>query len=747
MKFRRGHWLLKPEIEAIYACEIYKCVQTETALELLVPTGRIYNRGCTLTSALTVRISSPIEGIIRVDALHFKGDKTKYPSYELNEGNVTPIINETDEYIDFTSGNLTCRINKQPGGWGLDFFSCGKRLTGLGEKSMAYMVDKTDNRAYMYTELDIDVGEYIYGLGERFGAFIKNGQTVEMWNGDGGTSSELAYKNVPLYLSNRGYGVFVNDTGDTAFEIGSENCEKVEIAVKGERTSFMVIAGPTPKKVLEKYTRLTGRPALPPAWSFGLWLSTSFTTNYDEKTVASFIQGMEDRKIPLSVFHFDCFWMKGFEWVNFTWDDATFPDPKGMLKRYHDRGLKICAWINPYIAQASSCFDEAAEKGYLIKKKDGSVWQTDLWQAGMGIVDFTNPEAWKWYQEKLKGVLDDGVDCIKTDFGERIPVKDVEYYDGSDPMRMHNFYSYLYNKCVFELLEREKGKGNAILFARSGTAGSQKFPCHWGGDNTANYVSMAETLRAGLSLSSSGFGFWSHDISGFESTAPAHVYKRWCQFGLLSSQSRLHGSSSFRVPWLFDEEAVDVLRKFTKLKCSIMPYVYQKAVEAHTLGTPVMRPMYMEFPGDPACETLDRQYMLGESLLVAPVFSEDGEVTYYLPSGKWTHLLDERTVEGGRWITEKYDFMSMPLWVRENTALPVGGNDTRPDYDYTEKLTVKLYNIAPDADIRLDIPALDGTNALTVKIKRTDDVISIDSCVPITIQIVSGEGTLTYGEN
>ncbi len=739
MKFRMGHWLLRPGMDPIYAAEAYGLERKNGGLEFIAPSGRIFNRGCTLSAALNVRISAPSEGVIRVDLWHFKGDGAKYPRYELNEEERSLEISENEEYADCTSGALTCRVSKRPGQWGLEFMQGGQRLTSSGEKSAARILDKNTGVSYMCEELDLDVGEYIYGLGERFGAFTKNGQTVEMWNGDGGTCSELAYKNVPLYLSSKGYGVFVDDTGDTAFEIGSENCEKVQIAVKGEHLSYMVIAGPEPKDVLERYTRLTGRPALPPEWSFGLWLSTSFTTNYDEKTVSGFIQGMADRDIPLSVFHFDCFWMEGFKWVNFTWDRETFPDPKGMLRRYHERGLKICVWINPYIAQNSECFEECVSKGYLIKKADGGVWQTDLWQAGMGIIDFTNPEAWKWYQQKLKKLLDDGVDCIKTDFGERIPVKGVKYFDGSDPMRMHNYYSYLYNKCVFELLEREKGKGNAVLFARSGTAGSQKFPCHWGGDNSAAYVSMAETLRAGLSLSASGFGFWSHDISGFESTAPAHIYKRWCQFGLLSSHSRLHGSSSFRVPWLFDEEAVDVLRRFVRLKCRLMPYIYQKAVEAHTKGTPLLRPMFMEFAGDPACETLDRQYMLGDRLLVAPVFREDGQVTYYLPDGVWTHLLDGRKMTGGRWITEKYDFMSLPLWVRPGTVLPIGARDDRPDYDYTKGLKLALYEMAEGAEVQVDIPSAGGESAMTLRVCGEKSVSVVKGPKDAEIEILTGE--------
>ena len=371
----------------------------------------------------------------------------------------------------------------------------------------------------------------------------------------------------------------------------------------------------------------------------------------------------------------------------------TFPDPEGMLKRYHDRGLKLCCWINPYIAQQSPLFAEGAKNGYLIKKTNGDVWQTDLWQAGMGIVDVTNPEARKWYCGYLKKLLAMGVDCLKTDFGERIPVKDIAYFDGSSALHMHNYFTFLYNQMVFETIREVRGEGEAILFARSATAGGQQFPVHWGGDNSASYVSMAETLRAGLSMSHSGFGFWSHDISGFESTAPAHVYKRWVQFGLLSSHSRLHGSSSYRVPWAFDEESVDVVRKFTKLKCRLMPYLYAAAMEAHEHGTPMMRPMMLEFPADPACDTLDRQYMLGESLLVAPIFREDGRVSYYLPEGCWTSLLSGEKTCGNHWVAEQHDFMSLPLMVRPGTVLPLGGCDTRPDYDYTENLELHVYQL------------------------------------------------------
>lgn len=741
MRFNNGYWMLREGVTAHYASQAYELRREGDALVVEAPTKVIVNRGDTLNlPVLTVAFSSPMEGVIAVTATHFAGAADGMPRFALQTEPVSPDIRIDAHSAALTSGALSVRVDRE--GWGYTFLHGDRALTDSGWRNLAYMQlrdGSAEQGDYMVEQLGISPGEYLYGLGERFTPFVKNGQRVDLWQEDGGTASQIAYKNIPLYLSNRGYGVFIDHTEPVSLEIASEKVSRVSMSVKGEQIRYYVIDGPTPLEVLDRYTRLTGRPALPPAWSFGLWLSTSFTTNYDEATVTSFIEGMAQREIPLSVFHFDCFWMKGFHWVDFTFDSDTFPDPAGMIARYHARGLKICVWINPYVAQRSHLFEQARQKGYLVRRPDGGVWQTDLWQAGMGVVDFTNPEARRWYQGLLKGLLDIGVDCFKTDFGERIPYEGAVYFDGSDPMGMHNYYTQLYNQTVFDLLVAERGAGEACLFARSATAGGQQFPVHWGGDCSATYVSMAETLRGGLSAAQSGIAFWSHDIGGFENTAPAHVYKRWCAFGMLSSHSRLHGSSSYRVPWNFDEEAVDVLRRFTRLKCQLMPYLYQMAVKAHTQGAPVMRPMMMTFPEDRGCDALDMQYMLGDALLVAPIFAEEGLVDYYLPQGRWTHLLSGQVRAGG-WHRERYGFDSLPLFVRENTLLPMGGCDTRPDYDYTEGLTLHLYRLGDGCAAEAVIPDLQGAPALTVRAERRGDRVTFTLDRPLAAWSVALHG-------
>lgn len=663
MKFTNGYWMIRDGVDALYAREAYELAADATteSLNVLAPTAVVRGRYDTLDlPTFNVDITTPAEGVIRVRAEHWQG-ATEYPGFPLNadepgnrdyvtvqaNGNGDGEVGVNGADVTLTTGGLTAKVVKGTP-WNLTFIGeDGKVLTECAGKSLGRFklgaesnvtaqpvgefgvtMDgsaRDESDVFTAIQLHLSVGEDVYGLGERFGAYVKNGQSVDIWNEDGGTASEQGYKDIPFYMTSNGYGVLVNNRGHVSFEIGSENTEAVQFSVPGEAIDFCVIYGPTPKQILDRYTKLVGRPANVPAWSYGLWLTTSFTTKYDEATINSFIDGMAERDIPLAAFHYDCYWMREFHWCDFEWDKRFFGDIESTLKRLHeDKGLHICAWINPYIGQRGEMFKEGRDKGYLVRKPNGEVWQTDFWQAGMGLVDFTNPAAREWFKVKVKTLLNQGVDAIKTDFGERIP-RDVVWYDGSPKLSMHNWYTQLYNQAVFEAIEETYGKGNACLYARSATVGGQ--------------------------------------------------------LGL----------------------------------------------QPHVNGTPVMRSMFVEFPDDPACRTLDRQYMFGPSMLVAPVFTYSGEVSYYLPDGVWTNWLTGEKAQGG-WRKETHDYDSIPLWVRDGSVIVTNPGETKPDRVYGENALVSVFvDEVETADAV--VTEIDGP-AVTFTARRT----------PAGIEVASSDG-------
>ncbi|MCR5031572.1 MAG: alpha-xylosidase [Lachnospiraceae bacterium] len=748
MKFSNGHWLAKEGVSLFSPREAYFVDVTDTCVTICAPTIHINHKGDTLGGInLRITITSPAPDVFHIRAAHHRGALRHMPVFDLLQKDDQSLsVEESEDLLCITSGSTTMEINKKR--WSVRYLRNGEEFTSSRSgdlalvktawTGMAYDAAGDTENTYIRDEVNLDVNETIYGLGERFTAFVKNGQSVTLRHEDGGTSTEQAYKNIPFFVSSKGYGVFINHPETVSLEVASELVTKVSFSVKGGYLDYYIMNGPSMKEVLEKYTDLTGKPSLPAAWTFGLWLSTSFTTDYDEDTVMHFIDGMLDRGIPLRTFHFDCCWMKEFHWTDFVWDNRIFPDPEGMLKRIKAKGINICCWINPYIAEESALFDEGCEKGYFVKRTNGDVWQWDMWQPGMALVDFTNPDACTWYQSFLRKLLQMGVDCFKTDFGERIPVENVVYYDHSNPEGMHNYYTYLYNQCVYEVIAQEKGKDQAVLFARSATVGGQKFPVHWGGDCFSDYVSMEESLRGGLSFQMSGFGYWAHDIGGFEATSTADVYKRWVAFGLLSSHSRLHGSSSYRVPWLYDEEAVDVVRFFTRLKASLMPYLYGSAVTSHMTGLPMMRSMVLEYPHDLNCRYLDKQYLLGESLLVAPVFNDRSKALYYLPAGTWTDFFTgEVTVsDSGKWVEEDCGYLDIPLMVRENSIIALGDHDDKPDYAFEKNPSLRIYALQDGASAQTFVPNEKGEKVVSVNAFRKGNTVTVSVDSPFAYEVV-----------
>lgn len=697
MKFTEGYWVKKQGFTVDHPRQVQEVTPTHAGFVAFAPTRTVRRHGDELDSPmLTTTVEAVAADIVRVRLEHFRGMGESTPNFPLA---LDPEVTH-DAHAEGTSGyvragDLEVSVSGDEH-YSLTFHAGGRTLTSAIPRSTGF-VTAPDGQVYIHEQLTLAVGESVYGLGERFGPVVRNGQSVEIWNDDGGTATEHAYKNVPFYFTTEGYGVFINHPEHVSLEVASEINTRVQFSVPGHRLEYFVIYGPTPKDILRKYTSLTGRAPQVPAWSYGLWLSTSFTTDYSEATVNGFIDRMEELQLPLSVIHFDCYWMRPSRWCDFTWDPQKFTDPAGMLDRYHERGLKVCVWINPYIGQRSHLFDEGMKNGYLLKQTDGAVRQWDHWQSGMAWVDFTNPAARQWWKDELKKLLRQGVDAFKTDFGERVPT-DVVWHDGSDPQRMHNYYSYLYNQAAYEAIAEERGQEEAIVFARAATAGGQAFPVHWGGDSEPTFVSMAETLRGGLSLGMSGFGYWSHDMGGFEGTPNDDVFIRWFPFGMLSSHSRLHGSHSYRVPWNYGDTAVEVARRFIALKNRLMPYLMTHARDITEAGVPLMRHTLLEYPEDRGAVHVDTQYLLGPDLLVAPVFTESGQVDVYLPTAGWTDILSGTHLAAPGWVRQTHDLTTLPLLVRDGTVLPIGSTTDSPDYDWCDGL--QLYLLRPQEGTR-----------------------------------------------
>jgi len=693
MKFKSGTWFPAEGMNIVIPNKIRTYEISDNKVTCFAPCRDTMNRSDTLNGPmLTYEFTSPAPDIFRVKILHYKGSRPFDHNYEfVSKNNCELHITDNPDSISAESGNAKIMIDKSAP-ISYRFFYKNTELTA-SEPQGAYYVTESNGSSHVSEQLNLGIGECIYGLGEKFTHFVKNGQSFNAWNEDSGTNSEQSYKNVPFYVSSSNYGVFINNPGKVSYEIGTQRVDKVQFSVPYEGIEYYVICGSSMKDIIASYTSLTGRAPILPQWTYGLWLSTSFTTDYNEKIVTGMLNKSKAEELPISVFHYDCFWMKEMEWCNFTWDESTFPEPQEMLKRIKASGVKVCVWINPYIAQKSPLFDICMDNEYFIKTDSGHIYQREEWQAGMGIVDFTNPEAAEWYKNQLRPLISMGVDAFKTDFGERIPSakEKAVFCSNADSDKMHNYYSYLYNKAVHEVLTEEKGREQAVLFARAATAGCQRFPIHWGGDCWSNYSAMAETLRGGLSLALSGFAYWSHDIGGFEDHASPDVYKRWVAFGLLSSHSRLHGSKSYRVPWEYDEESVGVLRFFTKLKYRLMPYIYNLSIEASCTGIPIMRPMVLEFPDDRNCRYIDTQYMLGDKLLAAPIFNSEGLAQYYLPEGDWINIINLCQRNGGRWIDESMGYFALPLMLKNNSALLTKTEDKFPEYNFESAFMLYIY--------------------------------------------------------
>jgi len=512
--------------------------------------------------------------------------------------------------------------------------------------------------------------EKIYGAGEQFVEFDRRGRELEIWHEEPlGTETERAYKNVPFHLSTRGYGLLVDTTARVRYDFGKRSTASGTMAVDDDSFTFLFFYGPDFRDVIERYTAVTGRPDRPPKWSFGTWMSRlGYESREELESVAA---RLREAEIPSDVLHLDPFWMRDRASCDLQWDRDQFPDPEGMIDGLREEGFRLSLWEHPHVPVGTDAFETGVREGYFVEDGTGSPYVMDHTCQGEyrgALVDFTDPDAVEWWKDKHRRLLEQGVSVFKTDYGEYVP-EDAVFENGKSGRSMHNLYPYLYNEAVYEVIGEVNGEDEAVVWGRSAWTGSQRFPMHWGGDPQTSWNGMAAALRGGLSASLSGIAFWSHDIGGFRGTPSTPLYVRWAQFGLLSSNARCHGTTP-REPWAFGEEAADVFREYARLRYRLLPYLYTYAEVAARTGLPVVRPLVLQYREDPTVHRMDTQYLLGEDLLVAPVFDERRTRSVYLPEGEWRDYWTGERYDGGRTVDVDVDLEDLPLFVRAGSVVP-----------------------------------------------------------------------------
>lgn len=515
----------------------------------------------------------------------------------------------------------------------------------------------------------LSLNEKIYGLGEKFAGIDRRGQHLESLQQDcAGNEGARTYKNVPFYMSTEGYGVYVNSAYLMDFDIGSVNFDVSNIFLEDNLMDIFLIAGPSLKDILYRYSTITGFAPKLPRWSYGLWMSRNSYEN--SEIVMDIARKLRDEDIPCDVLHLDTYWFEK-DWVcDLEFSENRFPDPKGMISDLNDMGYQVSIWQLPFVHQSLENYEEGKKKGYFVKRKDKSIYLFEWFGEMYAQLDYSNEKAVLWYVEQIKKILRMGAVVVKTDIAEGMPVDGI--YKNMSGKEMHNLFPLIYNKVMHEAAEEIHGTG--IVWARSSYAGGQRYPLPWSGDSRSTYENMAGALRSGLSIGLSGHPFWSHDIGGFIGRPDSELYIRWAQFGLFSSHSRCHGggNTNSREPWAFGEQALSIFRKFTKLRYRLLPYIFSMEAKSCRTGIPFIRHMALMHQDDRNVHGIYDQYYFGDSMVVAPVLNSGGKRQAYLPKGTWYDYWTGERIAGNGWIDIECCLSKMPVYIPAGAIIPYG---------------------------------------------------------------------------
>lgn len=548
------------------------------------------------------------------------------------------------------------------------------------------------------TTLNFRPAQHFYGFGERFDSLDQRGKCVELWNVDAeGPKNGRAYKNVPFFLTER-YGVYIDTTSRVVFHLCDEGEEYYSITVDSPDVDIYIICEKDPMKIIEAYAALSGKPPLPPKWVFAPWKSRD--VHHSGAEVYEDFKTMREKGIPCGVQVIDSPWETRYN--NFVVNKKQFPDFERMVEELHDLGYRLFLWITPFTNIESDAsevdgqekekaenFDYAEKHGYFVKNREGEPYIIEWWKGKGALIDFTNEEAKEWWKEQHKRILA-YADGFKTDDGEYVP-EDAVFSNGKSGKEMHNLYPLLYNRAIYEATIEAKGEG--VVFARSGWAGSQVYPCVWAGDQESDFSldnGLPTVIIAGQSAGMSGFSFWGHDIGGYgDKGSSKRCFIRWAQLGALSPIMQIHGKRNTE-PWSFDDETLGIYRKYAKLHTSLFPYIYSYARQASERGLPIIRSLFLLYPEDERAHKEVYEYFLGNELLVAPICDESDERVVYLPSGLWVDFWTKESYRGPMDMVYRAPLDKIPLFVKGGAILPFLGGEV-DTLDDDKRMRIEVY--------------------------------------------------------
>lgn len=624
------------------------------------------------------------------------------------------VYSKTATGHQYKSAFGTVTINQNP--WAIEFRDAkGKLLTKTWHQSdnksyMSVMPFSFVRRAADYSRsvaavFTLSPDEKIYGCGESFTSLNKYGQKLNLFTTDpNGIESRGMYKPIPFFMSSRGYGMFMHTSTPITCDFGATYGAANALMIGDESLDLFVFLG-EPKDVLDEYTNITGKAAMPPLWSFGLWMSRiTYFSEADGRRVAGLLR---KNGIPSDVIHFDTGWF-GVDWrCDYQFAKERFPDAPKMISDLKAQGLRTCLWQLPYFVPKNDLFPEIVSNGLHVKNPKGNLPYEDA------VLDFTNPNAIKWYQDKIAGLLKQGVSVIKVDFGEAAPLNGI-YANGRSGFYEHNLYPLRYNKTVADITKEITGDN--IIWARSTWAGSQRYPLHWGGDAEVSDMGMEAELRGGLSLGLSGFTFWSHDAGGFTRRTPEDLYRRWAAFSLFTSHSRCHGQAP-KEPWEYSEAFLNQFRHIDETRYRLMPYIYAQAKASSEKGLPMLRALFVEFPQDPGSWLIENEYLLGSDMLVAPIFETGANArNVYLPPGKWIDYQSGQVYNGG-WHQLDGGKLSLVVLIRDGAVIPHVDLAQSTDQIDWSKVTLQAFTTTGSAKGKLCLPSDNVVQEVNVAVK------------------------------